>query len=354
MAVPPKALPIHGAVRIDRFAARPQANGLASARHSDPRNLQLYRSSVVVTGSHYSMTTVLGALLGLSPRFHLVNEPVNLEATLSFRTVDARHWYEFHDEDRYPALRAELIRLMSGQGFAVEAAQRLVRVRSPRDFARVGRLVSEEWPRRISARPAIFKAPMLAFTARTMQQVDGLRVVLGVRHPAGWVESVVRRDSGFDFANLKQPALLDLLPEYADRIRQFAGQRQTPLHEAVLLWQVIQSFHAKYLLGNEKTALFRQEDLVARPRAEAERLFAFAGVEVPAGLDRFLADMFGGGRIDHTVGGADYVQRDGQAVVDKWRDRLTADEQSYVRRATEELAASFGYGKAAWEGVPAA
>jgi hypothetical protein len=187
-----------------------------------------------------------------------------------------------------------------------------------------------------------------------MQQVDGMRVVLGVRHPCAWVESVVRRDGGFDFANLLQPALLEALPDHADRIRRFAAKRQEPLREAVLLWQVIQTFQAKYLLRNEHTALFRQEDLVAQPRAEARRLFAFARAAVPAGIDRFLAASFGGGAVDHTVGGSDYSRRDGRGVLQKWRERLSGAEQALIRIETEELAQSLGYGKADWEGVPAA
>jgi hypothetical protein len=327
---------------------------LASARLSDPRSLQLYRSSVLVTGAHYAMTTALGRLLAQSRRFHLIHEPVNLEATLSFRTVPAAHWYEFHDEARYPQFRAELIELIGGRGFLSEAARRIPRIRSLRDAGRVGRLVARELPLRLHAKPAVIKAPMLAFTARTTQRVDGMRVVFGIRHPGAWAESVVRRDRGFDFAHLLQPALLEQLPEHVDRIGQFARERQDPLHEAVLLWQVIHTFQAKFLLANERTALFRQEDFVARPGAEAERLFGFAGVEAPAGLERFLARAYGGGGVDHTVGGSDYLRRDGPGLLQKWRQRLTGEEQAFVRRETEELAAAFGYEKADWDGFPAA
>src|SRR5690349_18063982 len=67
--------------------------------HPSPESL--YRSSVVVTGSFYSTTTLLGAILAQSPHFNLVHEPLNFEPPLSFRSVGTKHWYEYYDEARY-------------------------------------------------------------------------------------------------------------------------------------------------------------------------------------------------------------------------------------------------------------
>ncbi len=310
--------------------------------------LELFRSSVLVTGSHYSITTLIGMILAQSSQFHMLNEPVNRESTLSFRTVPMRNGYPLAEGAQYDELRSGLIRLIRAEGLLGDAARSVLKIRSLRDVGRIGRLLQHESPRLQSRRPAIIKAPLLAFTARTMQQVDSLKVVLGVRHPCAWIESVVRRDRGFDFSDLLQPPLLDALPDYADRIRLLASQRRPALEEALLMWQVLHAFHARYLLGNARTLMVRQADIVADPKGVARDLFEFAGVIDPPNLDRIIAENFTSAAVDFTPGKGNYLQRDAQAVLNKWRERLTVDDQLRIRREAGEVAAAFGYGETDW------
>ena len=295
------------------------------------------------------MTTLLGEVLALSPGFHLVIEPLNQRHPIGDRTLVLPHMYEYLDQDRYTGFRHQLERLIAGHGFARDAARKLGRVRSAREVKLLVRLVEHGLRLRHMPRPAIVKDPFLAFTARTMQQVDRVRVVIGVRHPGGWVESIVRTDGGFDFGQwLEQPAVLEALPDLAGRIAHFARQPQPPVVQAAFAWLCFQTFHARYMLGNELTLVVRQEDFVAGPREWAERLFGFAAVAIPPDLDRFLAKAFGASAIDHEGGDAQYTQRDGRAVLDKWRQRLTPEEQALIRRETEELASVFGYREQDW------
>lgn len=316
----------------------------------DPGHLLAqYRSSLLVTGAHYSITTLLGAILAQSDRFHLVHEPVNHEATISFRTVPMAHVYPLAEGPEHERLRSGLIRLMHGAGLWQAAWQRLCQVRSLRDMGRIGRLILRELPLCASDRPVIFKAPLLALSARTMQQVDGMRVILGLRHPCAWIESVVRRDSGFDFSDLaRQPAVLDALPDFAERIIASGRGRSGPLHEALLLWQVIHAFHARYVIDNPRTLVVRQEDIVADPRAATERMFAFVSEPVPPRIDRFLQRSFDNSRIDFERGRGSYVRRDARGVLTKWRERMNPADQALIRSQTEELAARFGYGADDW------
>lgn len=313
----------------------------------------LFRSSIVVTGAHYSITTLLGAILDASPAYHMVHEPANPEGTLSFQTIGTSDWYEYFDEASYFDLREALIGILHSDQLGRETMRRIAQVRGPRDAGRIVRFLQRQLPRRLSPRPGIFKAPFLAFSARTLQAMDGLRVVIGVRHPAAWIESVVRRDGGYDVSCLLQPALLDAVPEFADDLRRAAGRTLSPLQEALLLWKVIHTHHHRYLLGNDRTAVFRQEDLVRNLQEECRRLFAFAGVEVPATLGEVLTRTMGGSAVDFRPGGFDdYLARDGEAVLAKWRTRVSAEELALIRRETEGLAAMFGYGPQDW-GDPA-
>lgn len=312
--------------------------------------IEQYRSSLLVTGAHYSITTLLGAILAQSDRLHLVHEPVNHEATISFRTVPMAHVYPLAQGDEYERLRAGLIRLMQGAGLWNAARQRLRQIRSMRDVGRIGRLFVRELPLQFSSRPVIFKAPLLALSARTMQQADGLRVILGLRHPCAWIESVVRRDGGFDFSDLaRQPAVMEALPDFADRISAGARARFDPLHEALLLWQVLHAFHARYVVGHARTLVMRQEEIVTDPRLGTERLFAFVEAPVPPRIDRFLQRSFDSSQVDFESGRGSYVNRDARAVLTKWRERMDPADRALIRDQAEELAARFGYGPADWD-----
>ncbi|NNC60428.1 MAG: hypothetical protein HKO05_10610 [Erythrobacter sp.] len=44
--------------------------------------------SVIVTGTHYSTTTLVGALLQTAPEFHLLHEPLNPWPTLSYDSLE--------------------------------------------------------------------------------------------------------------------------------------------------------------------------------------------------------------------------------------------------------------------------
>ena len=100
--------------------------------------------AIVVTGSFYSITTLLGTILSRSPRYNVIFEPTNFEPSPSYRMTGAEHWYEFYDESRYVELRAALLELMFGRGFGKEAVHRVRRIRSPRDAARIARLLNRE------------------------------------------------------------------------------------------------------------------------------------------------------------------------------------------------------------------
>lgn len=156
------------------------------------KRLQLYRASVVVTGGHYSITTLLSAILSRSPHFTTVPEPLNPLFHFSNRTVPTTRAYEFFDEPRYAQLREGLMDIMFGDGFGPELLGRVSRVRSIRDAGILALATVGEVRKKLQWRPAIFQAPFAVFSVSTMQRVDGLRIVAGVRHPCAWIESILR------------------------------------------------------------------------------------------------------------------------------------------------------------------
>lgn len=308
---------------------------------------QLYRSSLVVTGTHYSMTTLAGRLLECLPEFHLLHEPTNAEPTLSYDALDPPHWYEYYDDSRYEDLRAPLESYMRAGSFPAALARRLLKVRSPRHALEIARYVERKLPFLRSTKPVIFKDPFLAFSARTMQQVDGLKVVLTVRHPCGFAESLARKAGTFDFADLAQPALLEALPDMAADILRFRDEPRPAIEQAAMLWAVVYGFAKRYLVPDARTFVLRQDDLVLETDATLDRLLGFIGVPRNPAIDTFAEENLRAEGSDFSGSGA-YYKRDGKEALVKWRERVSDADRARVRAITGDIAASYGYGEDSW------
>ncbi|WP_284123975.1 hypothetical protein [Parerythrobacter aestuarii] len=307
----------------------------------------LLAGSVIVTGTHYSATTLVGALLATAPEFHLLHEPLNPQPTLSYDSLRPPQWYAFYGEDHFERLQRGLIPMLRRRAIVPELLRRASRVRSGKEFGQVARYAQRRLPMLIAPRPAILKDPFLAFTARTLQQCAGTKVVLCLRHPGGFAESMVRKAGQFDFNDLvDQPALMEQLPDEAETIRHFAREPQPPLAQAALLWRVVYGFAERQLLPDKRTAMVRQEDFMGTREVTARRLLAFAGGSESPRLGRFLRRNF---RTDAPSGnGTSYIRRDPQLATTQWRSALSAEEVRVVRDMTEPLAARLGYSAESW------
>lgn len=303
---------------------------------------ELYRSSILVTGTHYSMTTLAGRLLASAPEYHLLHEPLNAEPTPSYDSVAPSGWYQYDCGDDYRSLRAKLADAIAASNFLRTLAGQTRKARSGREALQVARYAQRKLPMRLSRKPAIIKDPFLAFTAREMQREDGLRIVLTVRHPCAFVESFMRAGHDFDFADLLQPALLQLLPEGSDAIERLAAGGADRVEQAASLWRIVYGYAAEQYARDRRTFVMRQDDLVGSPVECAERLFAFAGVRFGPASQRFLGTSLAGSGRDF-AGDTAYTTRSAEGILDKWKTRLDHGDIVRVAKLTGTVAAEYGY-----------
>ncbi|UIP07236.1 hypothetical protein LY632_02220 [Erythrobacter sp. SDW2] len=308
----------------------------------------LLARSVIVTGTHYSTTTLVGALLHTAPEFHLLHEPLNPEPTPSYDSLGPPRWYEYYDDSRWEELHDNLARILQRGPVIPEFLARLGRARSPKQLGQALRYAQRKFPVLLARKPAILKGPFLAFSALTLQQRAGCKVVLCVRHPGAFAESLLRKTDGFCFRDLaSQPALMAMLPDEADEIARSAREDRTPLEQAALLWRVVYGFAANHLLPDPRTTLVRQEDFMGHRDATARRLLAFIGGTETAATRRFLIQNF-----QTRAGDSDrdsYIRRDPRLATMKWRQRLSGEDVKLLQTMTAPLAATFGYGEASWQ-----
>lgn len=308
---------------------------------------ELLRRSVIVTGTHYSTTTLVGAVLATAPEFRLLHEPLNPRPTASYDSLRPARWYEYYGEGRFSELQDGLARMLDRKNLPGAMLQRVLAARSVRELGQAARYVERKAPMLFAAKPVILKDPFLAFSARTLQQSLGTRIVVTIRHPGGFAESFLRKAGRFDFGDLaSQEALMETMPADAEAIARFASEEQPAIAQAGLLWRVVYGFAELYLLPHPRSILLRQEDLVERTDQAVDTLFAFAQASRTRATDRFLARSMGAGAADH--GGASYIHRDGKAAASKWRGRLSPQDVAVLRKNTGELAGRLGYPSDDW------
>ena len=272
---------------------------------------------ILVTGAIRTGTTWVGETLAGSPDLEYVWEPYN-------RLV--RAWP--HSSIPY---------FMTGpydvQPLVDDIATSLVALRSRGRLVghpeSVGREVRRRYrfaAARRAHRTALVKDPLAVLLARHLEERFGFRIVLCLRHPAGFVASCLRLNWDYDFENLlAQPLLMQRLAPWREEMEATTGRRGPMLHRVTLLWRVVYGALAGGDLAPTAPCLVRYEDAVADPDRTFAGLARDLGVQLP---ERPTVDA---------------------TRADAWRGQLSADEVDYVRTATQRESAMWSYaGDSGW------
>jgi hypothetical protein len=296
---------------------------------------------ILVTGSNRSGTTWLGRLLAEAQGTVFVNEIFNV-AHPQPGLLGARfpHWFMYLDDELG---RPYVEPLQKTLELRYDWAGLPRSVRSPRDVVRAAR--AYRCTRVPAGSRALLKDPIAVFSAPWLERTFGMRVVLTVRHPAGFAASLKRLDWRFDFANFTaQPRLMDTLPT-ADRelITRYAATPPSIIHQASLLWRVI--------YGRPQGARWltvRQEDLAAAPEHHVRAIYAALGLEFTPEIGAHVRRVTAAENpADAPDGQAHTRARDSVGAIGAWRRQLDADEISLVRELAGSVAERF-YAESDW------
>lgn len=303
---------------------------------------------ILVTGSHRSGTTWVGAVLSLSGEAHLIHEPFNPRYYRSWLTAPPPHWFEHvagHNAERYSPDVTRILALRPPFGAM------LGRARSPRQLAMVGReQLSATRGRRLKRR-ALLKDPIAFFSAEWLAGEHGFQPLVLIRHPAAFASSLKRLDWQFDFRNLlHQSALMQ------EELRDFRGEVEAAVDEpldvigqATLLWRIFARVTMSYREAHPDWLVWRYEDLAARPLEGFRQLYTALSLSWSAGVASAVEGLSSPHNpAEPEQGDKGGVARNSEAAMWTWRTRLTPAEADRVHAATRQLADSFGYGSAGW------
>jgi hypothetical protein len=272
-------------------------------------------------------------------------EPFSPLARPGIRDVPFDAWFAYvceRNQDRYePGLRDML-------AYRYRYAAELRAIRSPKD---AGRLVRDAGRfrrfRTQGARP-LLKDPIAVFSSEWIADRLGAEVIVLIRHPAAFVNSVVRRELRHPFRDfVDQPLLMDgLLAPFEDDVRRFAEQEQPLIDQGILLWNLIHHAIAEFRTNRPDWLFLRLEDVAQDPLARFGAMFDHLGLPFEDEVRATILEHSDASNPDQVADMAS-TKRDSRAAVQAWRRSLSSDDLGRIRGGVEPIAATF-YGDEDW------
>jgi hypothetical protein len=307
--------------------------------------IQAATNPILVTGAHRTGTTWVGKSLAADPRLAYISEPLNVHHRPGVFGARIASWYTYICRDNEAEYLPRFHELLS---FRYHASAEIASLRSGRDALRMARDVAIFVAGNVLRKRALLKDPFAVFSLAWFAERLNCEIVVMVRHPAAFASSLKRLEWTFDFNDLLvQPLLMrDYLESYRAAMRSVAAG--DVIGQAALLWAMIYRSVDAMRQQIPSVRVIRHEDLSLDPGGGFERLFRHLGLSFTDRTRRVIAASSSSENPPELAPGMTHsVKLDSRASLDRWKHRLSVEEISRVRRATDEVAHLY-YPEVAW------
>ncbi|RJP55572.1 MAG: sulfotransferase family protein [Anaerolineaceae bacterium] len=300
---------------------------------------------LLVTGAHRTGTTWVGKMLAAGG-FAYVSEPLNVSHRPGVMAAPVRQWYQYitreNEENYLPAFQKTLA---LRYGLSAE----LKSLRSRRDILRMGRDLSIFLRGRVARQPALLKDPFAVFSLPWFAERLNCRVIVTIRHPAGFASSLKKLNWPFDFKDLlDQPLLM------RDHLEPFRADMERIPHDDIigqsaLLWRMV--YRVVHADKTRVPSMFivRHEDLSLNPVAGFAQAYASLGMAYTAKVQETIRNSSSSENpVELSSRKTHSVKLDSRANLENWKKRLAPDEIARVRDLTEDVASLF-YADVKWD-----
>jgi hypothetical protein len=306
----------------------------------------LERRPLLITGGHRSGTGWVGEMFAAtpSPRLAYIWEPFSLRSRPGICRARFPYWFTYVDDEnghRYRDAIADTLR------FRYSVGTELRSLRSPKDVARFARdWTRTEFHRRRGSVPLV-KDPIALFSAEWLADTFDMDVVVMLRHPAAFVNSLVRLGWRHPFEHFtRQPALMRQLGDWDAEIAAFATEERPLLEQGILLWNIMHERILRYRERRNDWVFVRLEDIAVEPTGRFSELYGRLGLTWTEGVRATIEEHSASIHPAETMDASSH-RRDSRSAVDVWKSRLSAAEVERVRSGTERIGKEL-YGDVDW------
>lgn len=293
------------------------------------------RRPILVTGSHRSGTGWVGEMLAASPdpRLAYIWEPFSPVARPGICPAPFERWFAYVTaENEGPYLRP----ISDMLAYRYHPRQELRSIRSPKDAGRFVRDWSVVRRRRRTQPVPLLKDPIAVFSAPWLAERFDARVLVLIRHPAAFTQSLLAKGWRHPFEDfLAQPLMMrDLFADRVDEIRRFAEDEQPLLEQSILLWNLIHEQIVRFRDAHAEWLFRRHEDLSRDAILEFRDLYRRFSLTWTDETERVVREHSGAGNPEVTADAASH-RRDSAKATTAWKRRLDPAQIARVREATE-------------------
>ena len=278
-------------------------------------------------------------MLAASPQVAYISEPLNVWHRPGVLRVPVSKWYtlicEENEAEYLPAFREML-------GFRYGLWREMRSLRSRKDFLRMGRDFSIFLRGRLLRQRPLIKDPFAVFSAPWFAERLGCRVVITVRHPAGFASSLKRLNWPFDFRDLLDQPLLMQRWLGVDRAEMELMQTDDIIGQAALLWRMVYRVVARMMKLHPSFIVVRHEDLSLDPVSCYRDLYAALDLDFSPKVEQAILNASSSENpVELSRNKVHAVKLDSRANLDNWKKRLSADEITRIRKMTGKTAKLF-------------
>ena len=294
---------------------------------------------ILVTGAHRTGTTWVGKMLAASSQVAYISEPLNVWHRPGVLRAQVTKWYTFINETNEAAYLPAFREMLA---FRYGLAREFRSLHSRKDFMRMGRDLSIFLRGRFTSQRALIKDPFAVFSVPWFAERLGCRVVVTVRHPAGFASSLKRLNWPFDFSDLlDQPTLMENYLD-ADRAAMESIAADDILGQAALLWRMVYRVVARMINLHPSFIVVRHEDLSRDPLSGYRDLYAALDLDFTPKVEQTILGASSPENPNElSKNKVHSVKLDSRANLDNWKKRLSAEEITRVREMTGKVSNIF-------------
>jgi hypothetical protein len=301
---------------------------------------------ILVTGAHRTGTTWIGRMLAAEEGVAYISEPLNVLHRPGVYGAKVKYWYTYitpENEDAYlPAFRQLL-------DYDYHLLAELRSLRSRKDLLRMVRDFHSFFVGSMHGERPLLKDPFAVFSAPWFAERLGCRVVITVRHPAGFASSLKRLGWSFDFKDLLDQPLLMRDHLEGDRAEMERMPSDDIVGQAALLWRMIYRAVHSIRQAHPDFQVVRHGDFSRDPAARFGELYASLGLNFTPHAEQVILKSSSSENPNEPGKNKPHsVKLDSRASMENWKKRLGADEINRIRRITEGVSDLY-YPEAAWE-----
>lgn len=300
---------------------------------------------ILVTGSHRSGTTFVGQMISLSPSVFYVHEPFNWDTHGPFRYICHENEYDFCEyvnSDFYKYIAETINFSYSSHYYRIKMLER----NKGKIFLKQILTVPRDWIN-FSIKKALIatkflvplvKDPLAVFSAEWLASRFDMNVVVLIRHPAAFANSLKRLNWKYKFSSFLEQELLlrDYLYPFKDEIGEYARKDYDIIDQSILLWKMIYYVISIYQKKYPSWVFIRHEDISNDPLHHFGYLFQNLNLNLTEKIKQTISKYTEQEFTTQVPDSSHQVtKRDSKLEILKWKKSLSDSEITRIRSGLE-------------------